>query len=55
MTTDMFVFHNHNAVVSSFMTFQRVWNKRTTGITNGAGTAHPSRELEAINGLTVKL
>ena len=41
MATGMFVCRN--PVLSSFMTYHRVYNKScTTGDTSGAGTAYPS-------------
>jgi len=41
------VCHNHNPVLSSFMTYHRVCNKsNTTGATCGSGTAYPSEAPE---------
>jgi len=43
MTTNMFRVHNHNLVLSSFMTHHWICNKsNTTGVTCGAGTVVPS-------------
>ena len=43
MTTYMFVCHNHNPVLSSFMTYYRVCSKSSTC---GAGNAYPLAALE---------
>jgi hypothetical protein len=47
MTTNIFRVHNHNLVLSSFMT--RHWicnNSNTKGVTCGAGTIIPSEAPE---------
>ena len=51
------VCHYHNPVLSSFMTYHRICNKRnTTGVTRGAGIAYyhcGGYELTTDNGLCV--
>ena len=39
----LLISRNHNAVISSFMTYHRVCNKpNTTSVPSGAETSHPS-------------
>ena len=43
ITTNMFVCRKHNPVLSSLMTYHRVYSKSNmTGAISGAGTAYPS-------------
>ena len=52
ITTDMFRFcHDHNLVFSSFIPYNRVYDKsNTTGVTSGAGTDHTSGAPEVTPG-----